>query len=192
MLENLRTHWSSLGMGDLFSLLCVFTLMLITIGCNVLFTNFIESKPSGRKTVIGRIAQEYEGKLPPVSISARVNLATSQVSTICNIILHLGIVARIVLGPFPIYCVVAYHYAVRVTSVSFLIMLTINRIISILFILDFQKMTAILERNVMICVGVVTSICTMACILQEVIVRNSRGLNHFARLDHFIWLGKVL
>ena len=85
-----------------------------------------------------------------------------------------------------------YHYGVRVKTVSFLIMLTINRIISILFILDFQKMTAISERNVMICVGVVTSLGTMACILQEVVVRNSRGLHQFARLDQFIWLGKVL
>ena len=125
-------------------------------------------------------------------VSARVNLATSRVSTICHIIMHLVTAVRIVVGPFPIYFVVAYHYAVRVTTVSFLIMLTINRIISILFILDFQKMTAILERNVMICVGVVTSLGTMACLLQEVVVRNTRALNHFSRLDQFIWLGKVI
>ena len=55
-LENLRTHWNSLGIGDLFSVICVFIVMLITIVCNVLFTNFIESKPSGRKTVIGKIS----------------------------------------------------------------------------------------------------------------------------------------
>ena len=125
-------------------------------------------------------------------ILARVNLVTSQVSTFCNIILHLAIVFRIILGPFPIYCVVVYHYAVRFTTVCFLIMLTINRIISVLFILDFQRMMAISEKNVMICVGVVTSICTMACVLQEVVVRNTRGLHHFSRLYISIWLGKVV
>ena len=125
-------------------------------------------------------------------ISAKVNLATSQVATTCITILLLGIIVRIILGPFPINCVVMYHYCVRATTVSFLIMLTINRIISVLFILDFQRMMAISEKNVMICVGIVTSICTMACILQEVVVRNSRGLHHFSRLYLLIWLGKVV
>ena len=85
-----------------------------------------------------------------------------------------------------------HHYAVRVKTVSFLIMLTINRIISVLFNLDFQRMTALSEKYVMVCVSAVTSICTLACILQEAVVINIRGLDHFSRLDLFIWLGKVV
>ena len=93
---------------------------------------------------------------------------------------YLAILARIMIGPFPVPGVVALHYVNRVTTVSFLTMLAFNRVLNTLFILDFQRMTAVPEKTVMISLGVVTFLCTSTHIVQEVLARESRGLEHFA------------
>ena len=103
--------------------------------------------------------------------------------------MYFALLLRIVFGPFPLYGVVAFHYGLRVTNVSFTIMLTFNRIISALFIIDFDRMAAIPERHVMICLGVVTFIFTLAHVVQEVVIRRLRGLDHFARMIIFDYLG---
>jgi hypothetical protein len=71
-------------------------------------------------------------------------------------------------------------------------MLTFNRIISALFIIDFDRMTAIPERHVMISLGAVTFIFTVAHVVQEAVCRRLRGLDHFARMSIFEYLGKVV
>ena len=125
-------------------------------------------------------------------ISAKINLATSHISTVCTVIIYIVLLVRIVFGPFPLYGVVAFHYGLRVATVSFIIMLTFNRIICALFVIDFDRMAAIPERHVMICLGAVTFIFTMAHVVQEAVVRRLRGLDHFARMSIFEYLGKVV
>ena len=104
----------------------------------------------------------------------------------------MALLLRIIFGPFSLYGVFAFHYGLRVTTVSFTIMLTFNRIISALFIIDFDRMAAIPDRHVMICLGAVTFILTLAHVVQEAAVRRLRGLDHFARMSIFKYLGKVV
>ena len=99
-------------------------------------------------------------------ISAKINLATTHMTTVCTVIMYITLLVRIVFGPFPLYGVVAFHYGLRVTTVSIIIMLTFNRIISALFIIDFKRMAAIPERHVIICLGAVTFIFTLAHVVQ--------------------------
>ena len=90
---------------------------------------------------------------------------------------YLAILARIMIGPFPVPGVFALQYVKRGTTVSFLTMLAFNRVIKTLF----QRMTAVPEKTVMISMGVVTFLCTSTHIVQEVLTRQSRGLQHFPR-----------
>jgi hypothetical protein len=71
-------------------------------------------------------------------------------------------------------------------------MLSFNRVVKTLFILDFQRMASVYEEKVMICMGVFTSILTVAYVVQEAVVRRNRGLNHFASWYLSIYLGKVV
>jgi hypothetical protein len=41
-------------MPDIQALVCGLIMVLVTIGISALFTSYIKSKPSGRKTVIGK------------------------------------------------------------------------------------------------------------------------------------------
>ena len=73
---------------------------------------------------------------------------------------YLAILARIMLGYFPIPVVVTLHYVNRVNRVSFLTMLAFNSVLKTLFILDFQGMTAVPEKTNLISMGVFTFLCT--------------------------------
>ena len=108
------------------------------------------------------------------------------------IILYLAVLGRIMSGPFPYAGVVAFHYLERVGMVSFLTMLSFSRVVKTLFILDFQRMSAVPEKMVMTCMGVVTFFCTSAHVVQEALVRRSRGLDHFGRMSFFSYLGQVV
>ena len=94
-------------------------------------------------------------------------------------------------GPFTHVGVAALHYGVRITLVCFFSMLTFKTILKTLFILDFQKMTSIPEQTVMVWMGVVTIICTVAHLVQEVVLRQALGLHHFGRNCFNIYMGKV-
>ena len=54
-LENLLTYWRSLTVGDLFYIIWIVIMMFFTNSISSLFENFVESKPAGRKTVLGKI-----------------------------------------------------------------------------------------------------------------------------------------
>jgi hypothetical protein len=105
---------------------------------------------------------------------------------------YLAFLGRIMFGPFPIPVVIALHYVSRATTVSFLTMLAFNRVVKTLFILDFQRMTAVPEKSVLISMGGVTFLCTSTHIVQEILARQSRGLQHFPRMFLSIYLGKVV
>ena len=57
--------------------------------------------------------------------------------------------------------------------------------------IDFDRMSAVAERKVMIWMGAVTSFCTLTHMLEEAVTRNAKGLDHFARWCFNIYLGKV-
>jgi hypothetical protein len=50
-------QWDNFEMPDLQPLVCVLIMIFVTIGISALFTSFVESKPSGRQTVIGKFEQ---------------------------------------------------------------------------------------------------------------------------------------
>ena len=51
--EDLPAYWMNLQLSELLAILYILLMMFVTIASNVLFASFIESKPAGRKTVIG-------------------------------------------------------------------------------------------------------------------------------------------
>ena len=53
MLSQLFSHWKSITLAELLTASYLVILVLFVIGCNHLFTNFVDSKPEGRKTVLG-------------------------------------------------------------------------------------------------------------------------------------------
>ena len=118
-------------------------------------------------------------------------MSINKVTSVLWIILYLVLLGRIMLGPFPYAGVVAFHYLERVGMVSFLTMLSFSRVVKTLFILDFQRMSAVPEKMVMTCMGVITFFCTSAHVVQEALVRRSRGLDHFGRMYFFSYLGQV-
>ena len=54
-LQDLPAYWSNLNHRELLAIPWIGLLVLFTITSNYLFVKFIESKPIGRKTVIGKI-----------------------------------------------------------------------------------------------------------------------------------------
>ena len=53
MLTQLFSHWSTITFTDLLTAAYLVFLVIFVFGCNYLFTNFVDSKPEGRKTVLG-------------------------------------------------------------------------------------------------------------------------------------------
>ena len=95
------------------------------------------------------------------------------------------------MGPFTRAGVVAYHYGVRIMTMSMINMLIFKTSINILFIWDFNRMAAISERKVMAWMLVTTLVSTLAHLIEEAVTRNTRGLNHFSRQCFITYLGKV-
>ena len=122
---------------------------------------------------------------------AQVNLAICRVASTCTSSLYVAVLIRILFGPFAYYGVIAYHYANRLFTVSFLTMLTFNIVLKTLFILDFKRISLIPERKIMNYFGSTTVLCSIMYLLQEAVVRYLRGLEHFSRWSFNIYLGKV-
>ena len=55
MLTQLFSYWSSITLSDLLTATYIIVLLLFVTGCHYLFTNFVDSKPEGRKTVLGQL-----------------------------------------------------------------------------------------------------------------------------------------
>ena len=69
-------------------------------------------------------------------------------------------------------------------------MMTFNRVLRTLFIIDFKRISLVSEERVMKLFGLVTLLTSVMYLLQEAAVRNFRGLNHFGRAFG-VYLGKV-
>ena len=130
-------------------------------------------------------------RVNPVFFAATVNLTTCRIVSLLNVVLYAIFIIRILYGPFPLVVVVVYHYVTRLTFVSFLTMITFNRVLKTLFILDFQRISLIPERRVVRWFGFVTAFASCFYLIQEAIVRNFRGLNHYGSWAISTYLGKV-
>ena len=71
-------------------------------------------------------------------------------------------------------------------------MLIFKTVLKSLFILDFDRMAAIPEQKVLVFMVLVTFLSNLVHIGEEVVIRNIRGLDHFARLCFNAYLGKVV
>ena len=56
MLTPLLLHWASLTMGDVLTAIYLVLLVVFVVACNYLFESFVDSKPEGRKTVLGQLS----------------------------------------------------------------------------------------------------------------------------------------
>ena len=108
-----------------------------------------------------------------------------------SIALYFAFLSRIIFGPFSYNGVVAFHYGSRLLVVSFLTMLSFKTVVNTLFVVDFDWMSGLAERKVMIWMGAVTSVSTLMHVLDEAVTRKAKGLDHFARWCFNIYLGKV-
>ena len=121
--------------------------------------------------------------------SAKVNLATCRISSVLVSLSYTILMIRMLYGPLNLPVVVFFHYLVRLHSTSLLTMMTFNRVLRTLFIIDFKRISLVPEEKVML-VGLVTFLTSVMYLLQEAAVRNFRGLNHFGRAFG-VYLGKV-
>jgi hypothetical protein len=48
-------YWENLKLPDFLGIIFIFFMVLVTIASNMVMSKFFESKPSGRKTVLGMI-----------------------------------------------------------------------------------------------------------------------------------------
>ena len=55
--EELTVYWKNLQLRDLLAILYSSILILLTLVSNIAFRSFVESKPDGRKTVIGKYSK---------------------------------------------------------------------------------------------------------------------------------------
>ena len=106
-------------------------------------------------------------------------------------LIYLGHLRRILFGPFPYLWVVVYHYLIRVNLVSFMTMQTFKIVVKTMFILDFDRMTMISEKNMLMGMGVCTTISNLIHVAGEALLRNHRKLEHYARWCFNVYLGKV-
>ena len=97
---------------------------------------------------------------------------------------------RMLNGPFSLPAVVFSHYLMRLWTTIMMTMITFNRVLKTLFIIDFQRISLIPEEKVMKLFGFTTFLSSVIYLLQEVAVRYLRGLNHFGR-NFAVYLGKV-
>ena len=179
---------------DLFCFAYFSLLLLVVAASGVVFTRFVESKPDGRKTVIGNYWMIFINLLHLSKIdsfSAKVNLLSCQVLCCCTILFYVFILLRLIIGPFTYAGVVVVHYWVRITLVSFLIMLTFKTFLKILFILEFNRMTSIPDNIIIRFMWMSTSIFTLAHMGLEITTREKLGYHHFGRLCFNLFLGKV-
>ena len=56
MLTPLLSHWASLTIDDVLTAIYLVLLVVFVVTCNYLFESFVESKPEGRKTVLGQLS----------------------------------------------------------------------------------------------------------------------------------------
>ena len=53
--EEFVNHWKKLQFRDLFGIFFILLMVVITLASNMFLKSFVDSKPTGRKTVLGNV-----------------------------------------------------------------------------------------------------------------------------------------
>ena len=53
--EDMTAYLSNMNVFDLVTIMWIVIMVALTLAINIMFASFIQSKPSGRKTVIGKL-----------------------------------------------------------------------------------------------------------------------------------------
>lgn len=106
-------------------------------------------------------------------------------------VLNLLVLFRILFGPFGYFGVVAFHYGIRICTVSFMTMLSFKIIVQTLFVIDFDHMASMGETGMMTALGAFTTTFTVVHVVMESILRNHRGLQHYPRWCASVYISKV-
>ena len=61
--EDMTAHWSNMNLFDLVTIMWIVSMVALSLAINMMLASFIESKPSGRKTVIGKFLSKNLTKL---------------------------------------------------------------------------------------------------------------------------------
>ena len=61
--EDMTAYWNYMNMFDLVTSMWIVSMVALTLAINMMIASFIESKPSGRKTVIGKFLSRNLTKL---------------------------------------------------------------------------------------------------------------------------------
>ena len=135
--SDLTSHWSLLTLTDWATVVYILLLILAVILSNWLFVGFVDSKPEGRKTVLGeeKIVQLLLTKL----FSAKVNVTISITGTVSTIVVWCPLVLRIIFGSFHKILVIGYYYLSRFIATYILSLLTFRSALMIAFLLDFER-----------------------------------------------------
>ena len=121
-----------------------------------------------------------------------MNLATCRITTAGTLVLYATVLLRIMFGPFSYLGVAVFHYTLRICIVSFLTMITFNRVLKALFIYDFDRLSLIPDQRVMIVFGVVTALSSVIHFILEWVTRHVHGMDHYGRWDVSAYLGEVV
>ena len=135
--SDLTSHWSLLTLTDWATVGYSLLLILAIIFSNWLFVGFVDSKPEGRKTVLGeaKMAQLLLTKL----FSAKVNVTISITGTVSTIVVWCPLVVRIIVGSFHKILVIGYYYLFRTVATYVLSLLIFKSALMIAFMLDFER-----------------------------------------------------
>ena len=113
------------------------------------------------------------------------------VTSTLSLLLTTVLIIRIVYGPLVLHWLVTFHYLNKTLEGGFVFMLTFRMVIKLFFILDFDRMSAMPEKRVLICFNLAIVACTGLYLLIEYTSRSLRELNHFPRMTVYVWLGMV-
>ena len=61
--EDITAYWSNMNVFDMVTIIWIVIMVALTLAINIMFASFIQSKPSGRKTVIGKFISRKLTKL---------------------------------------------------------------------------------------------------------------------------------
>ena len=196
---NLTCHWSSLTTSDILTAIYLLLLSLTAAISNHLFIRFINSKPEGRKTVLGLF------HICCISIyfpSAKVNMAISRFALVGILITNCPILLRIAFGPFHISLVIFVSYLFHFILTFCINLLTFKTFLASAFIVDFDKMSGgdiflflffffsgYTDSRVLNTLLLLSFASTMFGFIPELLVKILNGHKHVSSFPFFLYLG---
>ena len=139
---NLLSYWSSLRSSDILTALYFIFIIFIVILSNHFFIAFVNSKPEGRKTVLG-VSITFSNNHSPLLLSAKLSIAISRSAMVGTILAYSPVVLRIIFGPFNSSLAVGVFYLHHLIFTFIMNLLTFKTIIASAFLVDFARMSGV-------------------------------------------------